>query len=477
MSAKRSAQKQRRHLASVTPAQVEAQKSCDPDTLARLVTLTRLLAQDTDVREHAGIIVAACLPRATDEQHAARTAVAIARRAVASSRALEAWDCYGDMTEEVTVTIEDCERRTGATRYAPDPANSPLTRITYGDLVATILAGQRTGVGEELRAACLAYVAHAQTCEECSEASSRRVTLAGVRAHMDGRGAEDASYHAERRAVLRALKRVGTFDDLARTIGDAAPMALAHVPHGRVSLGSIRKDSTRDQLAPVRTVLTEATREEQERALTVTRTYAEPNTREWNTRAVRHAARALDAAMREARQEWERVTGNRAHAVGTIDAHHNTTSTGWHMLDALGYRAAYGYAPSPMRERVAACERALADAEREAVTYGETVTREEPRTYTTTRATHAAPRAMRKREEEALRATLERAARHAGEEYRGDTRGPASGQADAFGHAPRAEANTGRAVTPGEPIRSGKVEPSPRKRPRTGSTGPTIPAW
>ena len=340
-TARKSQQAARRHLLNVSSAEVEAMHALDGDVLAALVSGIYTLTTNDDVREHAAIIVASLMPGAASIEHAARAAVGIAKRHVAMSGALAAEDLYGDMTEEVATRAEDYGVTTTMARYAPDPATAYAP--TFLDLLGT--AVRATG-DDGLKSACVAYLAHARDCQDCSASDSHRVTLAGVRAHMEGRGAADASYHSERRAVLRALARVGTFSDLAERIGDPAPLATPHPSHGSVSHGDTRPTSTRDQVAPVRTVT------------------------------------------------------------------HNGT-----------------------------------------------------------------PRAMHAAEVEALRITTERAARYDGEEYRGGTHGAMSAQADAFTHAPHAAANTGEATTPGQALPSGAVPVSPRKRARTGSTGPTVPIW
>lgn len=497
----RTQQKARRHLATVSPSEVEAMQALDADTLSALVTYVRAITQDDDTREHATIIAASFYLGASGEgaartRHAARAAVRAAQRSLALSRHLDGWDLYGDMTEDVMTTVEDATVRTGLPRYAPDPQASPMVATSLSDLLATVITS--TG-SEDLRHAALAYLRHARHCAECTEASEQRVTLQGVRSHVAGRTGSDSAYHSERRAVLRALANVpghGVVSDalgydaslgyapeatdpkgeahgrtgeawtaLARRIGDAAPLAPAHVPHASVSLGDCAPVSTRAYLAPVRTVMTEATRTQETRTVVTQRATHAPTQRDPWDLATRRAARAYDAAMRAEHSHTRRTL----RALGIRTGAHRTVA-----LDSLGYDALLGYAP-----RVADVEgtwRALLAAERAAVRHGEDVTRTESRTVTTTRTEYAAPRSLSTQESSAHPAP-EVMARHAGEEYRGGTHGHASGQADAFGHAPRAEANTGRATTPGDQVRTGAVSPSPRKRPRTGSTGPTVTAW
>jgi hypothetical protein len=240
-----------RHLTNVSPAQVEAMRALDHDTLSGLVLMVRMLTQDEDVREHATIIVASLFNGANNGEHAARAAVRIARRAVTASRALRAEDMYGDLTEEVVTSAYDADVRTSLTRYAPDPASGPMTATTYGDLVTTVCGI----VGDPiLETAARTYARHAADCTSCTGADSHRVTLAGVIQHVDGMESTCAEFHSMRRAVLRALRAVPAFSEVCERIGDPAPLARAHEAQGSVSHGTARKESTRDQLAPVRTV-------------------------------------------------------------------------------------------------------------------------------------------------------------------------------------------------------------------------------
>jgi hypothetical protein len=238
-------------------------------------------------------------------------------------------------------------------------------------------------------------------------------------------------------------------------------MAAAHSPHGRVNLGSIRKPSTADQVAPVRTVSTHAERVTTTRTTTTTRTLpTRGSVLPDLTYAHRAACRAYDAAERGVRAAWEAMptTGPRT------------------ARDALGYRASHGYAPlHPAWQALDDARRAVTSTEQYDA-HGEATTTTTRRERVTT-TTYDAPRAMRHVEEDALHVTQERAARYAGEEYRGGSSAPVSAQADTFGHAPRAASNTGQATTPGQALPSGAVPVSPRKRARTGSTGPTVTAW
>lgn len=244
----RTAQKSRRHLATISESQVNAMRECDPDTLASAVLVVRTLSKDSDVTEHATITVASYLPGSESVLHAARAAVAAAKRTVALSRSLGEWaDTYGDMTEDVTTAADSMRTASTMARYAPDPA----TRygITYADHLATLI-----GATPALRAPVVAYLSHARTCETCSDAMAQRVTLAGVQAHAAGLDSSHSEFHVMRRAVLTALRATPDRETFHEMIDDPAPMAPAQISHSRVSLGDCAPVSTRVYLAPVRTV-------------------------------------------------------------------------------------------------------------------------------------------------------------------------------------------------------------------------------
>lgn len=230
-----------RHLRTVGKREVAAMRwlaAFHPDTLAALMTATaaRSARMHSDVREHAGLIVAATYAGLTIRGggehgerailHAAARAVRMADRAVMLADMWRAETAAGVGTGVLEYADGDSTRTTVPAAWGTHPADG-IARMTLADTVdAAVGTVPLPMTRATLADTVQTYRRHAAGCQRCdADGPGRRVTLNGIRAHVAGHVDTDAAYWTAYRQTVRAVSMVDR--DAALT---AAPVAGGAVP-------------------------------------------------------------------------------------------------------------------------------------------------------------------------------------------------------------------------------------------------------